>query len=94
MRLETESLIVEEDTIYGTAIVSGITLRAGITLDAFERLVERASFDPERDPADMTVSEIMVLLRPVIEAHLQTKYDRLGASGDIIVIEEADLTTH
>jgi hypothetical protein len=88
-----DPLSIEDGVMFGRVEIDGQDVRAGITLEAFDILIERAGFDPERDLGRMTVSDLIEQLSPMIEAHLQTKHFRMGGEAPLI-IDAADLTTH
>ena len=89
-----EPLSFEDGVMFGQVEIDGRKIKAGITLDAFETLIERAGLDPERDFGRMMVSDIIELLRPAIEAHLQSKHFRFGGGDGPLIIDMHDLTVH
>lgn len=88
-----EPLTFEDGIMFGRVTIDGDEVRAGITLPAFERLIARAGFDPDRDFGTMMVSDLIRLLRPTIEAHLQSKHFA-RANDDPLIIDVGDLVTH
>jgi hypothetical protein len=91
---DSETMTVEGGVMFGRVTIDGTDVRAGITIEAFERLIARAGYDPDRDFGRIMVGDIMGMLKPTIEAHLQTKHFREGLTGAPIIIDVADLVTH
>jgi hypothetical protein len=73
--------------------IDGPEVRAGITLPAFETLIARAGPDLDRDIGRVMVSDIIGLLRPAIEAHLQSKHFHQGVDDGALIIDTPDLVT-
>jgi len=94
LRFDGEPLQFEDGVMFGRVTVDGAEIRAGITLEAFEMLIERAGFDADRDFGQVMVANIIDLLRPTIEAHLQAKHFAGHAEEGPLVIEKSDLVVH
>jgi hypothetical protein len=86
--------VFEDGIMLYDVTIDGTPVRAGITLDAFDVLMARAGYDAANDWGEVMVGDLLTRLRPAIEAHLQSKHFRMGATEDPLIIEVTDLLTH
>ena len=93
--MDTELLpVFKAGIMFYHATLDGAPIRAGITLDAFERLMARAGLDAERCFGEAMIDDMLAMLKPTIEAHLQSKHYREGEGVDPLIIDVEDLVTH
>lgn len=90
---ENDRLLFLDGVIVLPLLVDGHLFRAGITLDAFTILMQRAGLDPDDGFGGAFTGDVIQKLKPVIETHLQAKHMRQGGQQPLI-IESKDMALH